>query len=103
MASSTPTVAKTRRVTELKKVCSISASGRPAVPGGVQRLHRRPERPLHDRVLQDVAHVGHGGVEVHPVEREPLGGVGLRAEPVAPLEALAGAAGDLLEAQWYLS
>ena len=42
-------------------------------------------------------HVGDGAVEVDAVEREPLGGVGLGAAPVAPLEPVAGPAGDLLE------
>ncbi len=32
MAGSAPTVLKIRRVTELKKVCATSASGRPARP-----------------------------------------------------------------------
>ena len=42
---------------------------------------------------QDVAHVGHGAVHVRAVERQPLGGVGLGAAPVAPLEPVAGRAG----------
>ena len=93
MAASTPTVLNTRRVTELKKVCASSASGRPSGARRVARPHRRPERPLHDGVLQDVVHVGHGAVEVGAVERQPLGGVGLRAEPVALLEPRRGRGG----------
>ena len=79
MAGSAPTVLKIRRVTELKKVCASSASGRPARPCGVARLHRGPEGALQDGVLQDVAHVGDRAVEVDAVEREPRGGVGLGA------------------------
>jgi len=61
------------------------------------RLHGGPADALQDRVFQDVAHVGDGAVEVDAVEREPGGGVGLGAAPVAPLEPVAGPAGDLLE------
>ena len=72
IAGSTPTVLKIRRVTELKKVCATSASARPARPLDVAGLHRGPAGALQDRVLQDVAHVGHRAVEMDAVEGEPL-------------------------------
>ena len=59
----------------------------------VAPLYRGPAGALQHRVLQDVPHVGRGAVEVDAVEREPGGGVGLRAAPVAPLEALAAVPG----------
>src|SRR5439155_24233944 len=51
-----------------------------------------------DGVVNEVAHVGHGGVDRGAVERQAQGGVRRGAEPAAPLEAVARAAGDLLEA-----
>ena len=97
MAGSAPTVLKIRRVTELKNVCASSGVGAAGEALEVAGLHRRPEGALQDRVLQDVAHVGDRAVEVDAVEREPRGRVGLGAAPVAPLEPVARAAGDLLE------
>ena len=75
-----------RRVTELKNVCASSASGRPPAPSAWRERMAAQQGPLHDRVLQEVVHVGHGAVDVRPVERQPLGGVGLGARPVPALE-----------------
>ena len=65
----------------------------------VERLHCRPEGSFHHGVLEDVAHVGHRAVEMHAIEREALGRVGLGAGPVASLEAVGGPGGDLAESQ----
>ena len=102
MAGSTPTVLNTRRVTELKNVSASSASGRADVRRRVLRPHGGPDRPLHHRVFQDVVDVGHRGVDVRLVERQPLRGVGLGPGPVPPLETAPRPAGDLLEAALVL-
>ena len=103
MASSTPTVLNTRRVTELKNVrASFRVGPHRGAHAAWSVSHRCPERPLHHRILQDVVHIGHGAVDVDAIERQSLGRVGLGPEPVALLEPFARPAGDRSKSQMIL-
>ena len=93
MAGSTPTVLNTRRVTELKNVSASSASGRCVGPECMLGLHGGPDRSLHYGIFEDVVHVRHRRIHVGLVELQPLGGIGLGAGPVAPLEPARGPGG----------
>src|SRR3954463_1882501 len=66
------------------------------------RLHRRPDRPLHHGVFQNVMHVGDGRIQMGFIELQSGGRIPLGPGPVALLKAATRAPGDLLEAPLVL-
>jgi hypothetical protein len=78
-----PTVARARRVTELKNDSATSASPRAAASARVPVAHRRPQRHVAHGGAELAARVERGRVAPAAVERQPLGGVGAPGAPLA--------------------
>jgi hypothetical protein len=64
---------------------------------GMVRSHGRPDGAFHNGILQYVLDIGHRGIDMRFVQRQPLSGISLGSRPIPTFEALTGAPSDLLE------